>query len=349
MTEREPIESAPGGERTPLHRLPPERAARQLLARQLKSAEKAGQRLAVGEDPEALHDFRVALRRFRAIERAYRDWVAEALPKKLRKRLSELVRSTGPARDSEVQLHWLESQHAVLRPNQRSGYQWLRRRLEERQRQGYAAIRGAVPIEFAALGAQLRAALTMPCASSPTSFAQVTGAQLRSLLAELGASFAAISGDEEQIAHVHEARLLVKRARYLLEPLTEALPEIKPLVQDLAALQDLLGQMHDAEVLGGSLGEAAAEAGAARYRALVQQVLEQPGEGQYAPAAARRGGDERAGLTALALQVQAQMRSGRAGLLARVRGGEVAQLLQRLAAAAELLAPRAALDHAPAP
>ena len=336
MINPDAINESGGVERLPLHLLPPERAARRLLSRQLKNAETAGHRLAIGEDPEALHDFRVALRRFRSLERAYRNWVADVLPKKLRKRLQELVRSTGPARDSEVQLGWLDAQRAALRPNQRSGYQWLRRRLEDRQRQGYAAIRAAVPLEFAALGALLRAALTMPSESTPTSFAQVTGEQLKPLIAELGGSFVAIGNDEE-MAHVHAARLLVKRARYLLEPLAAMLPDGKELVRGLTGLQDLLGEMHDAEVLGASLGDAAAEAGAARYRAMVQQAL---GEGPdaFGPVARRRS-DERAGLAALAQRVQAQMRGGRAGLLEKIHSGEVAALMQRLTDAANQLAP----------
>jgi len=335
MTDRDASLPAPVAERMPLHQLAPERAARRLLARQLKSAEAAGRRLAGAEDAEALHDFRVALRRFRSIERAYRAWVEDALPKKLRKRLQELVRSTGPARDSEVQLHWLDAQRAALRPNQRTGYQWLRRRLEDRQRQGYAAIRAALPLQFAALSALLRAALAMPAAATPLSFAQVTGEQLKPLVAELGGSFEAIAGDEE-MAHVHAARLLVKRARYLLEPLVPALPDGKELVRELSGLQELLGDMHDAEVLGASLGEAAAEAGAARYRALVSQAL---GEGAdaFGPVARRRS-DERAGLAALAQRVRTQMHGGRAGLLAKIRGGEVAVLMRRLEQTAELLA-----------
>ena len=322
---------------TPLHQLAPERAARRLLSRQLKNAETAGHRLAIGEDPEALHDFRVALRRFRSIERAYRSWVADVLPKKLRKRMQELVRSTGPARDSEVQLGWLDAQRAALRPNQRTGYQWLRRRLEDRQRQGYAAIRAAVPLEFAALGALLRAALTMPSEATPISFAQVTGERLGPLIAEIGGSFTAIGEDEEKMAHVHAARLLVKRARYLLEPVAVALPDGKELARQLGGLQNLLGEMHDAEVLGASLVEAAAEAGAARYRGLVRQALGDESV-EFGPVARQRG-DERAGLSALAQRVQEQMRSGRAQLLEKLRNGEVAVLMQRLDAAAKALAP----------
>lgn len=338
MIDREAIDEAAGAERLALHLLAPERAARRLLSRQLKNAEAAGHRLAIGDDPQALHDFRVALRRFRSIERAHREWIADALPKKLRKRLRELVQSTGPARDSEVQLGWLDAQRAALRPNQRTGYQWLRRRLEDRMRQGYSAIRGAVPLEFASLSALLRAALAMPAVSTPTSFARVTGERLKPLLAELGGGFTDIGDDEEKMAHVHAARLLVKRVRYLLEPVAAALPDGKDLVRQLGGLQDLLGAMHDAEVLGVSLGEAAADAGAARYRALVRQAL---GEGvdEFGPVARQRS-DERAGLTALARRAREQMRGGRAELLTKIRGGEVAALMQRLDAAAEQLAPQ---------
>jgi CHAD domain-containing protein len=333
MTERENVVSIERSERGPLHAMAPERAARKLLLRQLKDAENAGQRLASGDDPEALHDFRVALRRFRSIERAYRSWVEEALPKKLRKRLRELVHSTGPVRDSEVQLHWLERQRVALRPNQRVGYQWLQRRLEERQRQGYVAIRGRLTLEFASLAGLLRAALAMPCEASFSSFAQITGEKLQPLLGELEQDFAAI-GNGAEVSRVHDARLLVKRARYLLEPVAPALEQGKAMVGELAALQDLLGGIHDAEVLGASLDEAAAEAGAARYRGLVRQALEEATG--FSPA--QRRGDERAGLTLLAQRVREQEQAAHANLRRKVRGGEVQGLLRRLHEAARLLA-----------
>lgn len=344
MTEPETVKAAPGSERVPLHRLAPERAARKLLLRQLKNAESAGQRLAGGEDPDALHDFRVALRRFRSIERAYRSWVEEALPKKLRKRLRELVRSTGPARDSEVQLHWLEQQRAALRPNQRLGYQWLHRRLEDRRRHGYSAIRARLPLEFAGLSGLLRAALTMPGEVSFSSFAQVTGDKLQPLLDELAQDFAAIGGADE-LAHVHAARLLVKRARYLLEPVAGAMEHGKALVGELTELQDLLGGIHDAEVLGMTLDEAAAEAGAARYRSLVREAL---GEAHaHHRTAGQQRGDERAGLAALAQRIQAQRHEAYRGLLHKLHSGEVERLMQRLGAAARVLALPAGQAAAP--
>lgn len=334
------------GERTPLPQLPPERAVRKLLLRQIKQAEGAGQRLVAGEDAEALHDFRVALRRFRSLERAHRPWVEEALPKKLRKRLRELVGGTGPARDLEVQLHWVDGQKDGLRPAERAGQQWLRRRLEDRLRQAYAKVRTALPIEFASLGALLRASLTMPSPASPQSFARVSGEQLRPLVAELREDFGAMAEDAAMV-HVHAARLLVKRARYLLEPVSPALEDGKPLLRELGGLQEVLGAMHDAEVLGTSLAELAAEAGAEHYRGLIGEALGEAGE-DFA-ALPRRRPDPRAGLTALAARLRAQMQQGRAELLARLRSGEIAAVLERLAAAAEQLAPPRAAASAGTP
>lgn len=336
MTEGPALEA--GADKTPLHLLPPERAARKLLLRQVKQAESAGQRLAIGDDPAALHDFRVALRRFRALERAYRPWLGDALPRKLRRRLRELVRSTGPARDSEVQLEWLAQQGAAPRPSERCGYQWLRQQLEDRERRAYAAIRGAAPMEFAALAALLRAGLTLPSPSSTTSLAAVAGSQLKSLAAQLRGDFEMLAADGE-MRQVHDARLLIKRARYMLEPLAPALAQGRELARELGGLQELLGGVHDAEVLGATLSEAAALAGAARYREAVAAALE---EGATGPSK-RRQGDERAGLTGLAQRVQAQMQQGRAELQARLGNGAIAALMRRLAEAAETLAATAPL------
>ncbi|MDR3416335.1 MAG: CHAD domain-containing protein [Nevskia sp.] len=336
MTDPASITSNQDGGPVALYRLAPERAARRLLSRQLKQAEAAGQRLAAGEDPEALHDFRVALRRFRSLERAHRTWLGDAMPKKLRKRLKLLVHSTGPARDSEVQLEWLDAQRAALRPNQRPGHHWLRCRLEERQRRGYTEVRSCLASEFIGLSLALRRALAVPAQTSPMSFARVSGEQLKPLLKELRGEFAAVSG-EDGVQHIHAARLLVKRARYLLEPVAAAFDGGEALVRELGRLQDQLGSIHDAEVLGQSLVEAAEAAGAMRYHSLVTRALGHDLE-EFGPVARRRG-DERAGLTALAQRVQAEFQQTRARLHADIRAGRVEDLLLRVDAAVEALAP----------
>ena len=52
---------------------PAEEAVRRIALRELDRAERAREALVRGDDPEALHDFRVAIRRLRSHLRAYRD------------------------------------------------------------------------------------------------------------------------------------------------------------------------------------------------------------------------------------------------------------------------------------
>ena len=82
----------------------PEETARLLALSFLEDAAKALESLAKGEDPEALHDFRVALRRLRSSSRAYRPYLKGSLSKKVGKRLKALASSTNKARDTEVQI-----------------------------------------------------------------------------------------------------------------------------------------------------------------------------------------------------------------------------------------------------
>src|SRR4051794_1842066 len=72
----------------------------------LERASTAARRLDK-DDPEALHDFRVALRRLRTHQKAYQDVLGRAATKKLRKRLKKIARATNASRDVEVGREWL--------------------------------------------------------------------------------------------------------------------------------------------------------------------------------------------------------------------------------------------------
>ncbi|MBL6749721.1 MAG: CHAD domain-containing protein [Nevskia sp.] len=323
-----------GAGEVPLFRLPPETAARQLLLRFLDKAEGAAGRLVQGGDATALHDFRVALRRFRAAERAYRPWLDDAVPKKMRRRLKAVVQASGPARDGEVQLAWLHGQRAGLRGAQVSGHRWLFRRLEDRQREAEQALREELPAEFSLLAARLSAGLRMPCVPGEDSFARATGERLKPLVAELAMHLRVI-GNIDGRRHVHPARLLCKRLRYLLEPIAPAIAPDEGLPAELAWLQDLLGEVNDAAVLGEALAQAAGEAGAAQVRAHIEAGLRKQ-------RAARRS-EPRSGLLALAQRLADQQRQGMAALRERHAGGADDRLLDRLGAAVNLL-----LEQAPA-
>ena len=119
--------------------LPLEQVVQRLALAQLDAAATACARVADRDDAEALHDYRVALRRLRSLLRAYAPWY-DPVPKHLRKRLRRLVRATNAARDTEVQIEWLRHTLPRLKAGARSGLDWLLARLVERQRADKRAV-----------------------------------------------------------------------------------------------------------------------------------------------------------------------------------------------------------------
>jgi hypothetical protein len=61
-------------------------------------------------DPEALHDFRVAIRRLRSCIRAYRTELQGSVSKQMQRRLRKLTLATNAGRDAEVHLNRLRNQ-----------------------------------------------------------------------------------------------------------------------------------------------------------------------------------------------------------------------------------------------
>lgn len=283
------------------------RVALALLAR----AESAAARLAdpAAHDPEALHDFRVAVRRLRSCLRAYREPLAESVAKKPLARLRALATATNPGRDAEVQLAWLAGERPTLRPHERAGHDWLAARIEKRQQEAYAVVREEILDGFASLTAKLRDRLAHyrveielgaeeSCAPS---FRVVLAPALAEHAGALAADLARVSSlaDEKE---AHAARLEAKRLRYLLEPLTPAiLPTARPALKELRALQDLLGELNDAHLLAEAIGQATAEAAAEHARGLHDLAL----AGATRELAAARRRTARAGLLTLATRLAA--------------------------------------------
>jgi inorganic triphosphatase YgiF len=111
----------------------PESGARALVSALLRDAEEELKHLEAGGE-EALHDFRVALRRVRSVTRALRPYLGKAVRKKHERRLRDAARATALARDAEVQLAWLAQERATGARNI-PAIDLLVRRLEERRRE----------------------------------------------------------------------------------------------------------------------------------------------------------------------------------------------------------------------
>jgi CHAD domain-containing protein len=265
----------------------------------LDAARAAAGRLADAADVEALHDFRVALRRLRTLLRSFRDELGPPVPKKLQRRLRDLARATNPGRDAEVQLAWVRTHRSELgrRP---AGLPWLLARLEDHRLRAYEAVRREGMREFRQLERRARRALSAPPTDAaphgPTFGAaavRVIREQVVALERELAAAQAA-----RDAAAIHAARIAAKRLRYVIEPLAAEVPQATATIDQLKQLQDLLGELHDLSVLTVELGDAVAEAAAEQARSLHAQALRDPARPR--PTRPRRPPPGSAGLLALA-------------------------------------------------
>lgn len=326
----------------PLLSRPPEESARRLALSYLDQAAAGRARMADPEDDEALHDFRVGLRRLRSCLAAYRDELADSVPKKLARRLRRLARATGPGRDTEVQIAWLRRAGKDLAASRRAGLSWLLSRLDQRMAAAQAEMADELAREFAESAAELRRRLAvyrteihLDAAGQGPTFGARTAEILAGQVGELAHHLARVQhADDEKEAHA--ARIAAKRLRYLIEPLAGEAAEATRLVQRFKALQDLLGELHDAHVLESELAAALAAAAAERSERLLAASLAQPADEKLLRAARRRSVEP--GLLALAKA----NRERRDQLFAELQGGwlgsQAAAFLEEVAGLGEKLA-----------
>jgi CHAD domain-containing protein/CYTH domain-containing protein len=234
--------------------LPAPAGARRVALAALADAADAFTRLDHPDDPEALHDFRVGLRRLRSALRSYAPELDGALPKKLQRKLRRLARATGASRDAEVHAAWLDEARGTLADGEQAGAAYFAVRLADARRSADAVLADEVLLPFPALRHRLArrlrhytATIDVEDPAAGPLFASTSAVLIERLAAEVGARLEAVRGIEDQEA-AHEARIAGKRLRYALEPLADAVPEAAALVKRLKRLQDALGDMHDAHV-----------------------------------------------------------------------------------------------------
>src|SRR3954453_2641725 len=226
-------------------------ASRLLSLSYLNQIDLAHARLGDQLDQEALHDFRVGIRRLRSAIRAYRTELEGSVSGKMRRRLRDLARATNDGRDVEVQLAWLGKQSPLLGPDHIAGFYWLVGRLEDRKQKTHDRAVADVARRYEKVAAMLRRGLGIlrielqtAQGQRPATFREVTGAlaqrQVQRFRNDLGRIQGA--GDAEQ---AHRTRISVKRLRYLLEPVARGNRRTGALIRRFKEAQDLLGGHHD--------------------------------------------------------------------------------------------------------
>jgi CHAD domain-containing protein len=225
---------------------PAAEGARTVVLGLLAEARERTGRLGMPDDEEALHDFRVSVRRLRSALRTWREVLGRAVRDKDLRRLRRVARSTGDARDTEVLLAWIGQAAADLPPSQRTAVAWLERRLALPE--GDAGLqREAERLVEAADGLSRRLG-RQRIVPSGEPFGATVAVRIREQVRAVAGLLARVEGLDDA-PEAHRARIRGKRLRYLLEPLQHA-PGPSPVraLKALKRLQDLLGELNDARV-----------------------------------------------------------------------------------------------------
>jgi CHAD domain-containing protein len=230
--------------------LPALQAAGAIALAHLDDAAAAATRLTDPADHEALHDFRVAVRRLRVTVRAY-PGLREFVSAKQRRRLRNLARATDAARDAEVQIAWFRTRSKRFTPPQRAALGPLRARLRAQRRRELRLTQPELLRQFGRLERKLRPRLTVletDARPQESPFRGIAAASLVQHATDLSSRLRAVS-PAATAAEVHATRIAAKRLRYLLEPVLPGVTDAGSLIERLKQLQDVLGELTDAHTL----------------------------------------------------------------------------------------------------
>jgi CHAD domain-containing protein len=216
--------------------------------------------LATG-DGEAVHDFRVALRRTRTVLEVGREVFGRFHANEVRSALREVHRATGALRDEEVLLELLASL-SVDRPDVKA---WTEGRVR-RERRLRTALRRRIREGDVDRGRRLLDAM-LAFRTKPSRDRRVTKFARRAVEDARREVDRRRSGPLHDPEALHQLRIAYKRLRYTIETFEGMLqPELASLVQTATRFQSKLGKLHDIdmalEVVRGarSLGDPGREA-----------------------------------------------------------------------------------------
>ena len=211
-----------------------------------------------GDDPEDLHQLRVATRRLRAFLRAARPLVESEWATSLREELGWLGGHLGPARDLDVMLGRFRAEVAALDGDGEAAAGLLSSLEEDRAAAYDDVVETLGGDRYFALLDRLEAAAEPPLTGDDTTLARIFHGEVK----RMRKTFAALGYDPEDDA-LHASRIAVKRARYAADLAAHELG--KPGARFVAVakrLQDILGDHQDAVVAQGRIREWADSASA---------------------------------------------------------------------------------------
>jgi CHAD domain-containing protein len=213
-----------------------------------------------GEDPEAVHQARVATRRVRSTLRTFSELLDEEWTDRLRADLKWLADLLGQVRDTDVLLERLSGHLAGLPPGDQKAGRRLLAMLNEQRDQARRRLLGAMGTEkyvelLEDLVAAAAAPALLPGADRPADevMPPLVRKPWKRLRKEVGKA-----GDDPPDEELHKIRIRAKRARYAAEAVEPVFGESAGNFADAVAdIQSVLGDHQDAVVGEAWLREAA--------------------------------------------------------------------------------------------
>jgi inorganic triphosphatase YgiF len=233
-------------------------ATRTIIAGQLGRMRCAQARVLGGDEPESVHDMRVAIRRLRTALRLGKAALLDNQRAALARELRWLGGELGALRDLDVQLANADWHRRRLDADARGPLDGFRRALRRQRQAARAALHTALggPRQTRLLLAIERAAT--PPRRPPTGEAAeaITAAGRRAIkraarkILERGNAVGELPSTQE----LHDLRIRAKRLRYVLEalqPITGG--DGRRLTRQLIRLQDVLGRFNDSIVAAATI------------------------------------------------------------------------------------------------
>ena len=203
------------------------------------------------DDPEGVHQARVATRRLRSDLRTFRPLLERAWTRGLRDDLAWLGDVLGAARDADVLLARIRERTQALAETERPAAAEIVGALERRDKEAHAALMDALASpRYASLLDELvvaaNAPAVLPAAAGPA--AEVLPRLVRRPWDELRSTVRA-AGEEPSPEGLHRMRIGAKRLRYAAEAVSiVAGGPARRLAARAEAVQDVLGEHQDAVV-----------------------------------------------------------------------------------------------------
>jgi CHAD domain-containing protein len=202
----------------------------------------------VGEDPEELHQMRVAVRRMRAMLKAAHPLLERTWADDLRAELGWLGRALGPVRDADVLIDRLRAHAVAFGDTGRDAVETLIETLVADRETARAEMLAVLSSRrYTALLRQLAGAVSRPLPAatgrkSTTPLVELVRIEYRRLSKAVQAA-----GEDPPDEVLHALRIHGKRLRYTGElAATSGRKPVRKLVESTVALQDVLGEHQDA-------------------------------------------------------------------------------------------------------